>query len=539
MPPDPPDPRFDLCTRPWIPVDTPDGITLVGLRELLLRAHEFADLAVTLPPAASGLMRMLYAVAARLTDLNTCDNRNAWTRRRYELLREAKGFDSVSVEDYLSRHQEGLFLFDPARPFLQDPRLVEQSASRSGVNKLVMARPAGNNPVFFGHFTDDRPAPLPSADAVLHLIAQLYYGPSGQCTPRTVNGERYGNTMGGPLRRALSFHPQGQSLFHTLVLGIPTPANWPVPGEAGTGDGCPWERREAVSPLDPPRPPAGPLSMLTEQYQHVVLLEAGERGETVTNVTITWALRSKRPEGSVKDPYLIWDEGKDGIPRPRDADAERALWRDLDGLVLMHRSDPPGRRPPIVDGLTGGQLPAAVWRHLRVTAYGFDQDGQTRDRTYFTATTPPVLHTLLSSQDQEDIILADEAREARIAAEKAAARLRFALRIAWRSYTTPFRDDKPAKPKDTAAGRSRDKADGPWSAAALTRYWPAAERHFWHSLHTGAFPRPLQMFGRLALDAYDEVTRQVAATPRGAKAREEARGLVRSLLKPVGSPPAP
>lgn len=508
---------------------------MVGLRELLLRAHEFTALAVTLPPAASGLTRLLYAVVARVAGLDTCDDPKAWNKKRHALLSRPVGFPAEAVDAYLGAHRSRLFLFDERRPFLQDPRLAEQSPSHSGVNKLVMARPSGNNPVFLGHFTDDDPVPLPPEDALLHLIAQLYYGPSGQCTPRTVDGERYGNTRSGPLRRAVSFHPQGRSLYETLLLGIPKPVHWPRTDEAGT-DGCPWEREQLPDPLAPPRPATGPLSMLTERYQHAILLTPDERGTAVMDATITWALRAERPD-TVKEPYLIWDEAKDGTVRPRNASVERALWRDLDALILLHRTEPPGRRPPVVDGLTG--LPAEIRRALHITAYGFDQDGQTRDRGYFTATTPPMFHTLLAPPPKgvvgaaHDVTaLANEVKDARVAAEKAAGRLGHALRAAWRVYTSPFTADKPGKSNDApGAGRSVAKGGGPWPGEALARYWPAAEEHFWRALRTGGFPHPQAGFGQLALDAYDEVTRAVASSPRGAKAREEARGLVSSLLK--------
>lgn len=479
---------------------------------------------------------MLYAFAARIAGLDTCDDLKSWNKKRYALLSQPAGFPAEAVDGYLDSHRSRLFLFGEQRPFLQDPRLAEQSPSRSGVNKLVMARPSGNNLVFLGHFTDDDPVPLPPDEALLHLIAQLYYGPSGQCTPRTVDGERYGNTRGGPLRRALSFHPQGRSLYETLLLGIPKPTHWPRTDGART-DGCPWEREQLPDPLAPPEPAPGPLSMLTEQYQHAILLTPDEQGTAVTDATITWALRTERPD-TVKEPYLIWDEVKDGTVRPRDAAVERALWRDLDALILLHRTDPPGRRPPVIDGLTG--LPAEIRRALHITAYGFDQDGQTRDRAYFTATTPRVFHTLLSpppkgdAETPDDVTaLANEVKDARVAAEKAAVRLRYALRVAWRAYTSPFTTDKPAKQNDgTGGGRTAAKGEGPWPAEALARYWPAAEEYFWRALYAGGFAHPQREFGRLALGAYDEVTRAVTATPRGAKAREEARGLVRSLLKP-------
>ncbi|WP_046499835.1 type I-E CRISPR-associated protein Cse1/CasA [Streptomyces odonnellii] len=528
------DDRFPLDTRPWIPVFASGATTRVGLRELFLRAHEFEGLAIALPPAASGLMRILSAMAARITRLYYAVDSDEWFDRRYELLEDGARFGSDAVHEYFDRYADGLRLHDPVRPFLQDPRLNAECSGSSGVNKLVMARPAGNNQVFFGHFTDAEQVALAPEEAVLHLIAQLYYGPSGQCTPRTVEGQRYGNTMAGPLRRVLSCHPVGRTLYETLMLGILEPGTWPQVSDR-SNDACPWERTELPTPLAPPTPATGPLSMLTEQYQHAVLLQPGPDKASVTDATITWALRHNRP--ACRDPYLIWDEKKDGDLYPRDAKAERALWRDLDALVLLSRSGG-GRRPLIFEGLAGDQLPEPVFHALRVVAYGFDQDGQTRDRTYFTATTPPLFALLNSSRTAEDSALARGAKEAREAAEKAAWHLATALRTAWRSYTTPFADDRPADRSGGAQGRTsglsgagkKDKGMGPWPEAALADYWPAAEERFWELLDSGGFSLALPAFGRIALRAFDDVTAPVAAQPRGAKARENARGLVRSLL---------
>ncbi|MET8183344.1 type I-E CRISPR-associated protein Cse1/CasA [Streptomyces sp. NPDC005336] len=525
MPADPQDDHFDLRTRPWLPVRTREGgaASSVSLRELLLNAHRIDGLTVGLPPAASGLMRVLCAMAARITGLHTASNTADWQDLRYDMLEAEQGFHPASVDDYLSEHGSRMRLHDPVRPFLQDPRLADESPNHSGVNKLVMARPAGSNQVFFGHFTDADQVAIPSAEAALHLIAQLYYGPSGQCTPRTVSGKRFGNTFAGPLRRAMSYHPQGRSLFETLLLGIPAPSTWPQPSTAGTAgrsavmDACPWEREELPNPLASPFGAVGPLSALTEQYRHAILLHPGPDGESVVDATITWAFRENRPPHT--DPYLIWDEGKDGTLRPRDAEAERSLWRDLDALVLLNRGDG-GKRPLVLDGLVG-QIPEPAFHTLRVCAYGFDQDGQTRDRTYFSAFTPPLFALLEASDESADNKLSLGVKEGREAAEKAAQRLVFALRVAWRSYTTPFTDDKPGK---------RDKGGGPWPDAALAAYWPAAEELFWDSLDSRDFTHAMRSFGRLALRIYDEVTRPVAGTPRGAKAREGARGLVRGLL---------
>ncbi|MGW2514272.1 type I-E CRISPR-associated protein Cse1/CasA [Streptomyces scopuliridis] len=124
----------------------------------------------------------------------------------------------------------------------------------------------------------------------------------------------------------------------------------------------PWERDELPDPLDLPQGPVGPLSALTERYQHAVLLQPGPDGETVVDAAVTWAFRKNRPD--FRDPYLIWDETKDRQLHARDAKAERSLWRDPDTLVLKKRSGA-GRRPPILDGLAGGQIPGDVFRSLR------------------------------------------------------------------------------------------------------------------------------------------------------------------------------
>uniref|UniRef100_A0AAU2HF14 Type I-E CRISPR-associated protein Cse1/CasA n=2 Tax=Streptomyces TaxID=1883 RepID=A0AAU2HF14_9ACTN len=533
MPPDDgvPDP-FPLALRPWAPVFAGESTRRVGLLELFLDAHRFDGLAVAIPPAASGLMRMLCAMAARITGLHEATDSSDWLDRRYALLEDSCGFEPDAVKRYFDTHAVGLRLFDPQRPFLQDPRLDQECSTSSGVNKLVLARPAGNNQVFFGHFTDADQVALAPGEAVLHLIAQLYYGPSGQCTPRTVDGQRYGNTMAGPLRRVLSCHPLGRSLFETLVLGIPEPGTWPQ-AEGGMVDGCPWEREVPPDPLAPPESAAGLLSLLTEQYQHAVLLQPSEDGQGVVDATITWGLRHNRP--AHRDPYLIWDERKDGQIYPRDAAAERALWRDLDALVLLRRGDS-GRRPLIFDGLGGDQLPPAVFRELRVVAYGFDQDGQTRDRTYFSATTPRLFALLNTSDSDTDTALAHGAKQAREAAEKAAWHLSTALRSAWRTYTTPFTQEHPTQQVMTSAqpatggGAKKTKSTGPWPDRALAAYWPAAEELFWNLMEGADFTAVVRLFGEIALHVYDDTTASVAAQPRGARARESARGLVRTLL---------
>jgi CRISPR system Cascade subunit CasA len=199
----------------------------------------------------------------------------------------------------------------------------------------------------------------------------------------------------------------------------------------------------------------------------------------------------------------------------RRAKASRALWRDLDALLLNHHAD--RHRPAVLN--SSNDLPDAVLASLRIRTYGFDQDRQAKDWQWFTATTPPVLTYLEEHAPAEAAAMA----VAQQAAEIVGKQLHWALRTAWRNVSSP-----------NASGPTPKKApDGPWPARAAALYWPRAERLFWERLHDAEHQAkpPLPEFVHLALDVIEE-TIEARERPRVAKAAMHARGLVRSLLNP-------
>ena len=156
------------------------------------------------------------------------------------------------------------------------------------------------------------------------------------------------------------------------------------------------------------------------------------------------------------------------------------------------------RQPEVFTDLPG--IPHDVAAALRVRAFGFDQDGQTIDRQWFTATTPPVLAT-----DGEDgYRYGYDIKAVREAAERVGGNLRQALRRAWAAI---------------------EAGDGPWEPRGMTRYWAAAEERFWQILDQQQFGHPDNAFIRLAVPAFEDVTSQHAARgPRVTRAIEKARG---------------
>ncbi|MFD8824280.1 type I-E CRISPR-associated protein Cse1/CasA [Streptomyces sp. NPDC059605] len=509
-----PSQAMNLFDEPWIPVrwlPGQGGPDSVGLRGLLERCQDVEALDVPLAAAHSALLRVLYALTARVTELDE-DPDTEWPRRRAKILK-SRALPQDGIEKYVSRWHHRFFLFDDGaagRPWMQDPRLADECTDSSGVNKLVMTRPSGNNHSWFGHVRDSAPH-SPSADAaVLYLLMWHYYGAPGKCTARVLHGERISEARSGPLHGSLSYHPEGESLLVTLLAGLVRPRAEVRREE----DLCPWERDEPTDPAGAPPVPVGPCGWWTDISRHALLLQPDARGEHVTDARITWAYRLP---GVSNDPYLIWEHRlvkKETIRSARPAKASRALWRDLDGLL--------GHQPPEADGeATTVERPVLfstavkLTDQLRIRALGLDQN-KSKNIQFVSGLTPATVGHLT-----------DEIPEARVAVgrlrrlgERYGENLVGAVRRAWELYTG-------GDPK--RAGRLVPQAE------AL--YWPAAEREFWArfdrldrtredpdgGLDIGA---ARDAFLRLARDAYEHATEPLTRTVRGNQAVIEARGLL-------------
>ncbi|MFI7276255.1 type I-E CRISPR-associated protein Cse1/CasA [Streptomyces sp. NPDC049879] len=517
---------FDLLEEPWVPVRWADGVEggrreQVGFVELLSRAHEIAGLAVTEPPAHAALLRVLYALTIRVTGLDQVGTvEEDWTDRRRDLW-DAGRLPASGIEEYATRHAHRFLVFDPVggRPWMQDPRLEKQCdpAKTAGVNKLIVTRPAGNNHAWFRHGSDADPDLPTVSDAVLNLLVWHYWGPAGRCSTREVDGEKTASVVAGPLRTALSYHPVGASLFETLLAGLVPPRRSDQPGD----DHCPWETEELPDPASPPKEPKGPCSRLTGRSQHALLLVPDDdspdgRGTPtlVRDAYITWAHRTGRMARD--DDFLIWQISQLGNRYARPADSGRALWRDLDALLLKDPvSSAQARRPTVFSWA------AELSEDLGVRALGFEQDGQAKDKQFVDASTPPVLGFVEERVPRTTNPIA----RLRALGESYGFRLDRALKRAWTTYVRDPKSDADA-----------------WTKPAAARYWPAAEEQFWAVFHSlsrrpGAVDvgfdhkEARRAFLRHAEAAFDEVTRGVTGSQRGAKAVFEARAGLRRTLK--------
>ncbi|MFE2601024.1 type I-E CRISPR-associated protein Cse1/CasA [Streptomyces sp. NPDC059396] len=448
---------FSAADDPWIEVRNPHGYHRTGLRGLILDAHTIEDLAVAAAPAASAILRIATVLVARITGLDDPElNADAWNERRNELLCRANGFDATAVNTYFKKYS--FDVFDPLRPWMQDPRLREQCAKPSGINTLVFGRPAGNNLAWLSPHHDQAAMPLPTGEALQHLLIHHYYGASGGCTPRTVGTFKCPRAAAGPLRGIVSFHPLGRTLYETLLAGVPKC----TADEQSAPDYCPWEEPQLPDPQAPLRPATWPGRRLTGLNRHAVLLVPGDDASTVSNAYLTWS--TQQPRLAATDPYLVVRTGTGRPPaaQPRRADADRAWWRELDSLLLAPDERRATRRPEVFDTLN--DLPPHVRKSLRVRVHGFDQDAKTIQRRWYTAITPP----LLAWSQEHDPARANRIAECCTAAEDTAFRLAFLTNQAW---------------KETNHAAPSRKTPS-WTATACGLYWQQAEAAFWHLLDT-------------------------------------------------------
>ncbi|WP_187280386.1 type I-E CRISPR-associated protein Cse1/CasA [Streptomyces sp. IB2014 016-6] len=534
MPPPPHPPSFSAADDPWIEVRTGHRYHRVGLRELLLDAHTFDDLAVPHPPAAAGLLRIAVALTARVTALDDPDlNASRWNQLRRDHFAAGR-FDADRINAYFDSDQNCWDVFDPLRPWMQDPALREECESTAGINALVPGRPSGNNLAWFAPHASHTQAPVATGRALQHLLIHHFYGRFGTCTPRTPSsGKASKNLRGGPLRTSVSFHPMGRTLHETLLAGLPLFRG----DEQLLPDRCPWEEPQPPDPLAAPHPVTWPGRLLTGRSVHALLLLPGDDSTTVRDTYFTWATRHPSPEAT--DPYLAYhlDFSKEVAHRRtvRRADADRAWWRELDTLALAPDEEGPTRRPAIFDTLN--DLPPPLRRTLRVRVIGFEQNTtKAIDHQWYTALTPPLLHWAHEHDPARAQRIADCCRAAELAAEQ----LAIHTNDAWRTATAPRGTNPSQTKKKPSTGKTKKPSTGKarkncvWARQALHRYWPLAEQLFWQMLEEPD-TSPHTAFAQAAVTALRQSTTHARARDRAAaRALAEAvAGIIRRTADPA------
>ncbi|SDQ03924.1 type I-E CRISPR-associated protein Cse1/CasA [Quadrisphaera sp. DSM 44207] len=527
---------FHLDTDPWLPVTLVDGIPQrVSLREVFVRAHEIATVTMASPPGQASLLRILTALAYRITGLDDpAVGVDDWHAARNAALTAGR-FDPARVATYFTRWHARFDLFDADRPWRQEPRLAGECDDVKGMNALIPNRPSGNGHTLFSPFHDAAPGTATIAEAVEALLVRQFYGPNGTTQSRALPGKASSKhfTYTGPLRARVSYHPLGVSLFETLLAHLVPP----VTVHLGSGpDLAEWETDTLPDPDGVKPSPMGIIGLLANDSGHALLLIPGvdQRGQVaVTGGYFTWRFADKTAGNLVGwDPYLSYkQEKKDRIARP--ASLDRDLWRDLPALLASAQGavrDPAEYQQPQVAVALAG-LPPAVLKRVRIAAYAFVQHPfQAIDHDWMEAMYPQVFESAAANPEDAS---AHEYRTA-VPGWVAAAEREFAV-LSDALYRA-LRDARSLDPKGKAARA--------WAQAGTGLYWQRAYAVFDRALSApggAAFAKTVAdapvLLRRISVDLYDQLTRPVQ-DPRGLRAVIRHRPMPRPSLRqvpPVGS----
>lgn len=326
---------FDLVSEPWLPVRLLDGkMREVGLREVLVRAHEIAGLDLEFPTQEPALLRLLLACCYR--SLKGPKDDASW-----RALWEAPRLPEAAIDAYFDRWTERFDLFSKVAPFFQAPRL--EPAGRAGVktvNKLVAYAPSGNNVPVFTPVTDDSGLLLSPSEAARWLVERHAWGTASDKTGAKGNPKVKGGNdtpQIGHLAWIGFVAPIGGTLRETLLLNlVPWQRSSLVRG--GPDDLPAWERTP-LGAARSMRPPDGVCDLFTWQGRRIRLYpECRDHKVVVSRVLICAGDEIDRDAVRDVDPHVGWSNtAKDGTITysPLRARPGQQVWRGLSAVLAL------------------------------------------------------------------------------------------------------------------------------------------------------------------------------------------------------------
>ena len=353
------------------------GRQLLGIREVLARAPDVAEIRGDSPLVIAALHRLLLAILHRNFPV---EDPGQWAS-----LWKRKAWDGTVLDEYLDRWCHRFNLFDGERPFYQVAGL---DLDKGGSSARLLFQ-ADNNPTLFSHLSTPAPPELTPAEAARLLVGFMAFDVGG--TKTSERGQE--SAKAAPLNKGAVILPRGGNLFETLMLSlcryVPEDGDhWDFHRDR---DLPAWERDSETRPED--RAPDGYLDLLTWQSRRIRLQpEPGEAGRTVVkNVVI---MKGYQPPEDFdlhgRETMLAFKRNprarSDNDPWPAATfTRDRALWRD--SFVLMHSAGGDSQPPEVLNwlselvaedvlprdavlpvdafGLNSSQSKVFFWRHER------------------------------------------------------------------------------------------------------------------------------------------------------------------------------
>jgi CRISPR system Cascade subunit CasA len=378
---------FNLISEPWIRCEWQGGRREeLGLRAVLIEAHEIIEVAGDNPLVTAALHRLLLAIVHRCVG----DPAGPRSIGEWQELRRSGRFEPSVIGAYLDPRHDRFHLFHPEQPFYQVAGLPLARAAT--ISRL--RQQGDNNPTLFDHQMVDTPPALTPAEAARLLVAVQAFDLGGIKTSDNLQGKE--SADGAPLVQSAVCLARGANLFETLLLNLhgydPDDNDLPFSFDSAT-DRPAWERAGKTESKD--RVPDGYLDLLTWQARRVLLVPEQDAGG---NVVVRAAVLFKGyqfPTDFYQDsaetmvPYRKVQKPAPGQKpfAPLRLSEDRALWRDSTALMAsvddsayrrprtlnwLQRlssagADVPNSVPIDVFGFTADKSKPLFWRHERLT----------------------------------------------------------------------------------------------------------------------------------------------------------------------------
>lgn len=333
------DAAFNLIDSPWVPVvDHVGREQEVSVRDAILRAHDYRDLAGELPTTRFAILRILLSIAYRVLDRDArADPLDVWAE-----LWGAPQLPAAPFEQYFAEWHDRFDLLDAEQPFLQSPGLRTASDEWKPVS-LIVADTDPDGALFTMRSKLDSLSLAEAARWLVHAHAFDYSGIKSGVVgdPRVKGGKAYPMGLGfcGWLG---GITLTGQDLRETLLLNLVLGSTASRPSDRPI-----WEH-----PVPRPGPRSGddigtigPIALMSWPQRRIRLRFADGRA---TGVIVTNGDELDYTVLFGTEPMTGWrfsepQSAKAKAPRymPRKIDGSRALWRGLSTLLAPGSGDSP------------------------------------------------------------------------------------------------------------------------------------------------------------------------------------------------------
>lgn len=324
--------RFNLIDEPWLKVLLTDGRTSeVSLKDVLVNAHRYRDLAGELPTQDAAIMRLMLAVLHTVfSRADENGNMSPLTRKnapqRWEALWKRGEFPKEPIEKYLAEWHERFWLFHPDRPFYQVPEAAEGTAY--GAPKLNGELSESSNKVrLFPKRSGIGKETLTYGEAARWLLHVVNYDDASLKKPSP--------TMGWLGKLGLII-PAGNNLFETLMLNLIFLRD----GTEEWGDQRPtWEYQELRTETDRAKCavhiPDNPAELYTTQFRRVLLIEKNGYVTDFHDRSGDWFPDEDVLNGFAEQ-MTMWrkEKGKTGNDfKPKTLNPSIQIWREFGSIA--------------------------------------------------------------------------------------------------------------------------------------------------------------------------------------------------------------